>query len=514
MRTILAVVTTLAISSLSFFPTNVDSKSVSKNQTRTFKQKKFIRSAKKISNQYLVVLKDGVAGPLGEFSIASETASTLADTYGGNVKKVFRHALNGFSADMSEDQALALADDDRVAYVEEDGIVTIAATQSGATWGLDRIDQRDRPLNSSYTYNFTGSGVNAYVVDTGIRRTHTEFAGRAVFAFDSIGDGNGQSDCNGHGTHVAGTIGGRTYGVAKNSKLYAVRVLNCSGSGAISGVIAGLDWVARNHIKPAVANLSLGTNASTTVDNAVRNCITAGVTMVVAAGNSNADACNTSPARLPEAITVGSSTSSDARSSFSNYGSCLDIFAPGSSITSASSSGDSATTTMSGTSMASPHVAGAVALYLESNPAALPAQVWSAMKAAASSNKITNIGTGSPNLLLYSLFTPDGGSTPCTNCQRYTGTITTAGQTQYHPNGNYYYSSISGAHVGTLNGPAGTNFDLLLYRWNGSAWEIVGRGQTTGSDEQVTYSGTPGYYIWGVWARTGTGAYDLTIQKP
>jgi subtilisin family serine protease len=220
-----------------------------------------------------------------------------------------------------------------VAFIEEDGEVSIDTTQTGATWGLDRIDQRNRPLNGTFVYTYAGSGVRAYVIDTGIRTTHSQFGTRAAVSYDALG-GNGQ-DCNGHGTHVAGTIGGSTYGVAKSVQLRAVRVLNCSGSGTNSGVIAGVDWVRANHIKPAVANMSLGGGASSALDTAVNNAINAGVTFVVAAGNSNANACNYSPARVGAAITVGSTTSGDVRSSFSNYGSCVDIFAPGSSITSA-----------------------------------------------------------------------------------------------------------------------------------------------------------------------------------
>jgi subtilisin family serine protease len=304
---------------------------------------------------------------------------------------------------MSEGQAKKLADDDRVAWVEEDGEVSIDTTQSGATWGLDRIDQRDRPLNGTFVYSRNGAGVKAYIIDTGIRRTHTQFGGRAIDGYDAVDGVLPAADCNGHGTHVSGTVGGSTYGVAKGVTLVAVRVLDCNGSGTNSGVIAGIDWVRGNHAsgQPAVANMSLGGGASSALDTAVNNCINDGVTFAIAAGNSNANACNYSPARVSAAITVGSTTSSDARSSFSNYGSCVDIFAPGSSITSSWSSSDTATNTISGTSMATPHVAGVAALYLAGNTSASPATVRNALVNNSSLNKISNVGTGSPNRLLF-----------------------------------------------------------------------------------------------------------------
>jgi subtilisin family serine protease len=337
-------------------------------------------------------------------------AADMARMNGARLGYVYQRALKGFSAEMSEGRARAMARDPRVAWVEEDGEVELSATQSNATWGLDRVDQRDRPLSGTYTYNYTGSGVKAYIIDTGIRRTHTDFGARAIHGYSAINDGRGSTDCNGHGTHVAGTVGGSTWGVAKGATLVAVRVLDCNGSGTNSGVIAGVDWVTSDHASgaPAVANMSLGGGASSALDTAVRNSISDGVTYVVASGNSNVDACNSSPARVSEAITVNSSTSSDARSSFSNWGSCTDIFAPGSSITSAWYSSDPATNTISGTSMATPHVAGAAALYLHQNGYKSPSTVWAAIRDNATPNKISDV-KGSPNLLLYTLFGSSGG---------------------------------------------------------------------------------------------------------
>ncbi len=355
-----------------------------------------------IPDQYIVVFHDWATGDKGEHSVAAELAESVAGVYGARVEKVYKHAINGFAARMTKEAALALSDDPRVDFVEEDGVVKLDATQTGATWGLDRIDQRNRPLSGTYTYNWTGSGVRAYIIDTGIRSTHTQFGGRASNVYDAFG-GSG-ADCNGHGTHVAGTVGASTYGVAKSAMLRGVRVLDCNGSGSNSGVIAGIDWVRANHIAPAVANMSLGGGASSATDTAVNNLHNAGVTVVVAAGNSNVDACGSSPARAANAITVGSTTSTDARSSFSNYGTCVDIFAPGSSITSAWSTSDTATNTISGTSMASPHVCGAAALYKQANPSASPATIRNALVNNSTANLITNAGTGSPNRLLYTLF--------------------------------------------------------------------------------------------------------------
>jgi aqualysin 1 len=353
-------------------------------------------SASAIPGRYIVVFKPGT--PAANVSAAAENARGR----GGQVDFVYESALSGFAGSFPEQALNGLRNNPNIEYIEADQVVTLDATQSPATWGLDRIDQRNLPLSNSYTYNFTGAGVTAYIIDTGIRFSHNEFGGRAISGFDSI-DGGSADDCNGHGTHVAGTVGGSVYGVAKGVTLIAVRVLNCSGSGTTSGVIAGVDWVTTHHTTgKAVANMSLGGGASTSLDNAVKNSIADGVVYAVAAGNSNRDACRFSPARVPEAITVGATTSSDARASYSNFGSCLDLFAPGSSITSAWYTSNTATNTISGTSMAAPHVAGVAALYLEGH-SGTPQQVRDAIVNAATTNKVTNPGRNSPNRLLYSL---------------------------------------------------------------------------------------------------------------
>ncbi|MGH3712047.1 MAG: S8 family peptidase [Micromonosporaceae bacterium] len=366
-----------------------------------------------IEGSYIVVLKD------------SANTAAVAKRYRGTVTHTYKAALKGYAAKMSEAEARRAAGDSSVAYVEQNRIVKAFGTQSPTpSWGLDRIDQRDLPLDNSYTYPNTASNVTAYIIDTGIRTSHSDFGGRAVWGTNTTGDGN-NTDCNGHGTHVAGTVGGTSYGVAKGVRLVAVKVLNCQGSGTLAGVASGIDWVTSNHTTGlAVANMSLGASGSNaTMENAVRNSIADGVTYAIASGNSNSDACNFTPARTPEAITVNSTDRTDARSSFSNYGTCTDIFAPGRDITSAWNTGDSATNTISGTSMATPHVAGAAALYVSANTSATPAQVQQALKDNATKGKVTNPGTGSPNNLL---FVGTGGTPPPppppTGCSATNGT--------------------------------------------------------------------------------------------
>jgi subtilisin family serine protease len=360
-------------------------------------------TADAVAGSYIVILKDaavgGRAGSRTALAAAGSTSNGVAARYGAQVRRVYGAALNGFQASMAEAAAKRLAADPRVAYVEQDQRVSLLATQSGATWGLDRIDQRTRPLNGTYAYSTTASNVTAYVIDTGIRYTHSDFGGRASAGYDAVGSGG--VDCNGHGTHVSGTIGGTTYGVAKQIRLVGVRVLDCYGSGTDSGVIAGVDWVTQNARKPAVANMSLGGGASTALDDAVSASIGSGVTYALAAGNSSTTACGSSPARVAPAITVGATTSTDARAYYSNYGSCVDIFAPGSSVTSDWYSSTTATNTISGTSMASPHVAGAAALVLSRNPSYTPAQVRDSLVNDATPDVVTSPGAGSPNRLLF-----------------------------------------------------------------------------------------------------------------
>jgi subtilisin family serine protease len=332
---------------------------------------------------------------------ASTRAQGLASRFGGSVGFEY-DALHGFSVTLSEKQAKRLAADPAVRSVEQNRVVSVAATQTNPpSWGLDRVDQRALPLNSRYEYSTTASNVNVYVLDTGVRATHQTFGGRVRQGYDFVDNDTNADDGYGHGTHVAGTIAGSQYGVAKGASIYPVRVLNSQGSGTTAQVVAGINWITQNAQRPAVANASLGGGASTSIDTAVRNSVAAGVTWVVAAGNSATNASSTSPARVTQAITVGATTSTDARASYSNYGSVLDLFAPGSGITSAWNSSDTAAYTGNGTSFAAPHVAGAAALYLSTHTSAAPAQVETSLENAATSGVVTNPGSGSPNRLLY-----------------------------------------------------------------------------------------------------------------
>ncbi|MFJ5228602.1 S8 family peptidase [Kitasatospora sp. NPDC088391] len=395
-------------------------------------------AAEPIAGRYLVVLKDTAAPAAAAATATAEqrhsavaaAADRLAGAHGGTVRTVFDTALHGYLAELTPAQAERVAADPAVDHVEQDGVqhqslspdtapgsaaVTVpgsartaapaagsAGTQSAPpSWGLDRIDQRDLPLDKAYHYPGTASNVTVYLVDSGLRTTHSQFQGRASIGVDLVKDGRNGGDCLGHGTHVAGTVGGKDYGVAKAVKLVAVRVTPCNNSIPTSAIVSAADWITKNAVKPAVVNMSINGGVSSTEDKAIKNSIAAGITWVVSSGNGNADACRNSPGDIAEAIVVNNATSDDARRSDSDYGSCTDLFAPGTGITSAWNSGDQDTHVLTGTSMAAPHVTGAAALYLSAHPQATPADVQSALTGAATQNRISGAGQGTPNRLLY-----------------------------------------------------------------------------------------------------------------
>jgi len=381
-----------------------------------------VDESRAIKDKYIVVFNTpSVLDLENEQSIsgfATQQGLSLKNKYDIKIQNNFGSALNGVLVNASAEKIKQLLLDPSVAYIEQDQMmyatpIEASGDQPSPTWGLDRIDQRSGSLDGNYHYNFDGTGVTAYVVDTGVLNSHNEFGGRSTSGYDFVDNDNNATDCNGHGTHVAGTIAGASYGVAKNVNVVGVRVLGCNGSGSNSGVIQGINWVKNNASGPSVANMSLGGGASQATDDAVNAAVAAGITFVVAAGNDNSNACNYSPARAADAITVGSTANGDSRSSFSNYGNCLDIYAPGSNITSAWYNSNSATNTISGTSMAAPHVAGVAALYLNENNSLSSSQVEGLLNSRSSSNKVTDAKAGSPNKMLFSLAEDTGCGNNC-----------------------------------------------------------------------------------------------------
>ncbi|MBL0885297.1 S8 family peptidase [Myceligenerans sp. I2] len=465
-----------------------------------------------IEGEYIVVLESEISTQQ-----VSDKAHGLIRKYGGEVERSYKKAIRGFSATMSPGQANKLSHDPAVAYVEQNQEVHATGTQSPTpSWGLDRIDQRDLPLDDSYTYPNDGSGVTAYIIDTGILTTHQDFGGRAVSGTDTVDGDNDATDCAGHGTHVAGTVGGSSYGVAKNVDLVAVRVLDCSGSGTYAGVIDGIDWVTSDHAagEPAVANMSLGGGFSQAVNDAVAASIADGVTYALAAGNDYAaDACNSSPASTPEAITVGATQSNDARASYSNIGTCLDIFAPGTDITSAWYTSNTATNTISGTSMATPHVTGAAALVAAANPGFTPQQVRDQLVADATTGAVSNPGSGSPDALLYvgdeANTPPDPDPTPEPGC-----TGTNGDDVDINDNS----TSTSPITISGCTAPSGTaTVDVdIVHTWvgdltvslvspDGSVYTLRERSGGSADDIHETYTAD-------VSSESPDGTWELRVQ--
>ncbi|MEV0270001.1 S8 family serine peptidase [Hamadaea sp. NPDC050747] len=494
-----------------------------------------------VPGRYIVALKDSALTAISPSAIAA-TARDLSARFGGQTRHVYSAGLHGFSVVLPEAQARRLAADPAVAYVEQVQRIGVLDTQNNPpNWGDDRIDQRSLPLNQTFTYPANpGQGVTVYILDTGLNAGHVDFTGRVKQGVDMVDNDSTPQDCHGHGTHVAGTAVGTTYGIAKKASLVSVRVLNCQGSGTNDDLIAGIDWVRTNAQKPAVANYSIGCQSrcsSAAMDSAVNNLISSGVQFVEAAGNSGDDACYYSPQGVSAAITVGNSTNADARNSTSNYGSCLDLFAPGTSIVSASYSSNTGSATMTGTSMASPHVTGSAALYLGANPSATPAQVRNALVNNGTTGKITSPGSGSPNVLLYTGFIGGGdpGSPSVTNPGNQSTAVGQAVDLQLSASGGtspYTWSASGlpaglsiGSSTGRITGTpttAGTSNVTVTVTDSASktgsaqfTWTVGTGGGCTpaqllgnGGFESGTSPWTASQYVVGTWAeypaRTGT----------
>ncbi|WP_170288362.1 S8 family serine peptidase [Marilutibacter maris] len=424
-----------------------------------------------IEGRYIVVLKRDAAllsnerraTPLstgnnrGRGLRVADVANSMATEHRGRsrggrgermrMRKIFNRALRGFAIEADDDTLARLLADPRVDYVEEEAHLTLNGTQTSATWGIDRVDQRDLPLSTTYTYDTNGAGVHAYLIDSGVLGSHTQFAGRMGNGYSTVNDGRGTNDCHGHGSHVAGILGGSTWGVAKGVTLHPVRTYDCHGDTGSGDLIEAIDWVVANHVKPAVVNMSLYSGEGFAVDTAVNSLIGAGVVAVAAAGNFNNDACAQTPARVPDVLTVAASNRSDRRWRYSSWGSCIDLFAPGQDIVSVGISSTTAQATMSGTSMATPHVAGVAALYLSNHPAATPAEVTAAIINGASVGKISDT-KGSPNRLLYSLL---GGSAP---------------PPANNPPTADFSSSANGLSVSFTDGSSDSDGSIVSRSWN------------------------------------------------
>lgn len=483
-----------------------------------------------------------VSGSIGGLNIPTIGVNNVL-TPGTILFNYTSDAFIGFAAIIpSSVLTLVLQLSSSIEYIEEDAQITLNGNQTTAQttdtsqWNLDRVDQRESKENGLFLYVGNGTGINVYVIDTGVRISHQEFGGRAISAYNAINDDKGTTDCQGHGTHVAGTVGGRSYGIAKNVNIYAVRVLGCDGAGSTSTVIAGVDWVTKNRKMPAIGTMSLGGGLSSSLDTSVKNSIATGIVYTVAAGNNNGTACEVSPANVATAITVGALDRNDVRAGYSNWGSCVTLFAPGSGIRSASYSDDTSTRVLSGTSMATPLVAGVVAIYLDEKLRKNQNAVYTVQGVKddiiCSSTKSTVVDPlGSPSRVIYSFFTqPPATSTPpssvsesCDNnsCETWTGTMNT--QTiQFQPNGTSYKSTGNGYHRAWLESTGGgllnpIQNNLILYQLKDQQWILVASSSTKGGKQQVVYQDNNGGgdFAWGIQAKGATPtSYTLTMKRP
>jgi len=479
----------------------VDNHSFAKND-------KFRTSRNAIPDRYVVVLEDQ---PETESKSVDHKVERLQEFYPGNTGHIYRDAFKGYSVEMTEEGAKLLSEDPDVKYVEQDAIVWQTDTLSSPGWALDRIDQRGLPLDVSYTYSSSdGTGVNVYVIDSGISPNHETLLGRVNAAYDAVHDNTPIDQCNGHGTGVAGVIGNSSFGVARNVNLYSVRVLPCTGYGAVSDVLAGIDWVTRHAVKPAVANMSLETTFSRTVNDAVSASIRSGVTYVVAAGNDGDDACRYSPSAVQEAIVVGATNSTDQRVAYSNFGTCVDILAPGEGVKTIWNTTPATYTYASGTSFASPFVAGVAATYLQQDPAASPQAIAAEIVANATIGAIANVGEGSANSFVFAVL--DGGNLPPVGCggDPYSGTLSSPGSSEYQ-SGPGGFSGGSGMYSASLAEPAGADFSISLEKkGKNRSWSLV----ATGVNGEVLYRGRSGTYRWRIASNSGSGDYSLCSVTP
>jgi subtilisin family serine protease len=472
------------------------------SDTTSGNQGKFVRSRSAIPNRYIVLFDDtALSSKLAPAREVSALTSDVAKQYGARPDRVYSTAMKGFAAQMSAKEAMMMSRDPRVRMVEEDGLVSISATQPNPpSWGLDRVDQRQLPLNGSYNYEAAASNVNVYVIDTGIRPSHVEFGGRATADYDALIDGQNGIDCNGHGTHVAATVGGNTVGVARGVRIHGIRALPCSGTGPVSNVLAAVDWVTANYVAPAVVNMSLGGDVSTLLDFVVEQSIAGGLPFVIAAGNATDDACLTSPARVPSAITIGATGPTDNFLYFSNYGTCVDLLAPGDDIRSAWFTGDQIYRSLSGTSMATPHVTGIAALYLSTHPNATPAEIANVVISRATPGVISGLpDTATPNLIAYS-------EPPVESCggTEYESALALHEYT-YLPNQNGFQGP-AGNYSSTLNILDSMATQVSLEKRSGTNWYPV----ATSLDEAIlNYTGQAGTYRWKVESLKGGSPYTL-----